>query len=79
MIVAVPPIVLGLEAPVEDAVNVLPPVKVKVNAIGMSETVPGVLVMDSVMFPNGVTVPEPARLAPIGMLPVPWPEALMEI
>ena len=76
---AVPPIPGRLSAPVDVAVSVLPPVNVNVNVMGMSDSVPGALTMESVMFPNGVTVPEPERLAPIGMLPVPWPDALMEI
>ena len=57
----------------------MPLENVKVKVKGTSDTVPGALTMESVMFPNGVTVPEPERLAPIATVPVPWPDALMEI
>jgi hypothetical protein len=65
--------------PVEVATNVSPFERVKVNVSGMALPVPGVLVISAVMFPNGLNVPEPEPLRPLGILPVPWPVALMEI
>jgi hypothetical protein len=65
--------------PVEVATNVSPFERVKVNVSGMALPVPGVLVISTVMFPNGLNVPEPEPPRPVVILPLPSPVALMEI